>query len=60
MRKHILLGRGRCIDKNNMYDDNASRSLAARKYYGKKVVPVNGVKYQNKVFKPLKFKNLSI
>jgi hypothetical protein len=60
MRKHILLGRGRCINKKNMYDDTTTRSFAVRKDYGRRVGTVKDVKYQNKVFKPLKFKHLNI
>ena len=60
MRKHILLGRGRCINKKHMYDDNTTRSFAVRKDYGRRVGTVKDVKHQNKVFKPLKFKHLNI
>ena len=60
MRKHILLGRGRCINKKHMYDDNTTRTFATGKDYRGRVGTVKDVKYQNKVFKPLKFKHLSI
>lgn len=56
MRKHILLGRGRCINKKNMYDNNKSVSNSKRGRIG----TVKEVKHKNKVFKPLKFKYLSI
>ncbi len=56
MRKHILLGRGRFVNKDNMYN-TTTKSLPNRKHYSGRV---ETVKHQNKVFKPLKFKNLSI
>lgn len=59
MRKHILLGTGRFVNKNNMYN-TTTKSLPNRKHYSGRVETVKNAKYQNKVFKPLKFKNLSI
>lgn len=60
MRKHILLGRGRCINRKNMYNDTKTVSLV-KNYGGRPQTVVKDVnKYQNKVFKPLRFKNLKI